>query len=154
MTRVRPTGLTRARTKALLALSCLVRHHGRSLDAFRAAGGLRLLAAALGDGAPRAQRKALQLLREARAWCQPCLPLKCCEAGPRYAARSVAPLRGRSNSTRGWLSAVLACDRAKKRRPAHPAGERFASVLAVEWCAHAPSLLTLPGCKRTRLLGS
>ena len=54
------------RTKALLALSCLVRHHARSLDAFRAAGGLRLLAAALGDGALRAKRKALQLLREVR----------------------------------------------------------------------------------------
>ena len=54
------------RTKALLALSCLVRHHAASLDAFRSAGGLRLLAAALGDGALRAKRKALQLLREVR----------------------------------------------------------------------------------------
>ena len=41
-----------------------MRHHGASLDAFRGAGGLRLLAAALGDGEPRASRKALQLLRE------------------------------------------------------------------------------------------
>lgn len=41
-----------------------MRHHGASLDAFRAAGGLRLLAAALGDGWLRAKRKALQLLRE------------------------------------------------------------------------------------------
>ena len=57
-------GALSCRTKALLALSCLVRHHGASLDAFRAAGGLRLLAAALGDGAGRAKRKALQLLRE------------------------------------------------------------------------------------------
>ncbi len=45
----------------------MVRHHTPSLDAFRAAGGLRLLAAALGDGAPRAKRKALQLSREVRA---------------------------------------------------------------------------------------
>jgi len=91
-TRVRPTGLARARTKALLALSCLVRHHGRSLDAFRAAGGLRLLAAALGDGAPRAQRKALQLLREARPWCHPYLCYQVREVGPVPVARSTAPL--------------------------------------------------------------
>ncbi len=91
-TRVRPTGLARARTKALLALSCLVRHHGRSLDAFRAAGGLRLLAAALGDGAPRAQRKALQLLREARPRCHPYLCHQGREVGPVPVARSTAPL--------------------------------------------------------------
>ena len=51
----------------------MVRHHAPSLDAFSAAGGLRLLAAALGDGAPRAQRKALQLLREVRASRRPTL---------------------------------------------------------------------------------
>ena len=45
------------RSKALLALSGLVRHYVAGLDAFRQQGGLQLLLGLLGAEDPRVQRK-------------------------------------------------------------------------------------------------